>query len=49
MRGEIDPIDFILAEQLGCTLGEIGALPAREVELWRGWRTVRAALSEIQR
>lgn len=48
MRGEVDALDFILAEQWGCTLAEVRALPAAEVEEWRSWRVVRTELDKIR-
>lgn len=44
MRGEVDTLPFVLAEQWGCTLAEVDELPAIEVERWRAWHAVGAEL-----
>lgn len=43
----VDPLDFILAEALGKSLGEIRALPNAEIVQWRAffhWRKEMVAL-----
>lgn len=47
MRGEVDPLPFILAERWSCTLAEVEDMPAIEVERWRSWGIVRAELGKI--
>jgi hypothetical protein len=46
MLEEIDPIDFLLAESLGKSLGEVRALPNSEIVEWRAFLRWR---SEMQR
>ena len=41
MLGEVDSFDFLLAEKLGKSLGEVRAWPAIEVEQWRALYHVR--------
>lgn len=48
MRGEVDALDFVLAERLGLTLAQVGELPSAEVEAWRAWEVVRAATAGIR-
>lgn len=47
MLGELDATDFILAENLGKTLVEIGDMPNSEVVAWRAWLKYRAAMSDL--
>lgn len=47
MRGDIDPLDFVLAETLGKSLAEIRDLDNAEFIEWRAFRKVRDALTEL--
>ena len=47
MEGELDPFTFTLAEALGKTLGEIGAMPNRDYIAWRAFYTYRTAMAEM--
>lgn len=47
MLGDLDPLDFLLAEKLGKTLAEIRALPNAEVEAWRAFHRVRGELEKL--
>lgn len=47
MLGEVDATDFILAEKLGMTLGEVSEMPNREFVAWRSWLTYRAAMDDL--
>lgn len=48
IRRELDPIEFVLAEMLGMSLGEVRALPNREIEEWRGFLMFRAQTQELE-
>lgn len=48
LLGELDAIDFMLAQDLGMSLGDVRALPNSEVEEWRGWYQVRAQQAELE-
>lgn len=44
----VDPIDFVLAETLGMSLGQVRALPNTEVVEWRAflyWRNEMGRLN----
>lgn len=47
MTGEIDPLDFVLAEHLGQTLQTIRALPNLELEEWRARLAFLKAMREM--
>lgn len=47
MLGEIDAIDYVLAEKLGKSLGEIRALPNAEIVEWGAYLRVCAAHAEL--
>jgi len=47
MEGELDPFDFTLAETLGKTLAEIGAMSNNEYLRWRAhdvWQKAMAGM-----
>ena len=44
MLGERDQFDFILAEKLGKTLGEIHQMPNAEYVGWRAWYRYERAM-----
>jgi hypothetical protein len=46
MMGERSDFDFVLAETLGKTLGEIRATPNIEIVEWRAFYKYRAAMKE---
>lgn len=47
MLGEIDALDFMLAEALGKTLGEIRSMPNSELVEWRAYYRVRAEMEKL--
>jgi hypothetical protein len=47
MLEEIDPIDFILAENLGMSLGQVRALPNSEIVEWRAFLRYRAEMQKL--
>lgn len=49
MLGEVDVFDYVLAEKLGKTLGEVRAMPNDEYVEWRCYHEVRAALENPRR
>jgi hypothetical protein len=49
MLGDLDPLDFLLAEGLGKTLGEIRALPNAEVVEWRAFYKYRSEMEKLAR
>lgn len=48
MTGDVDGLDFVLAEQLGMTLAEVRALPNTEIVEWRAWHVYRTAMRDLQ-
>ena len=48
MEGELDPFDFMLAERLGKTLAEIGAMSNNEYLRWRAFHVWRQAMAEMK-
>ncbi len=49
MTGEVDAMEFLLAEALGKTLTEIRSLPERELQEWRGFYEWRHAMAAMER
>jgi len=47
--GETDPFDFVLARDLGLTLGQVHQLPHAEVVAWRAFYTWEKAMVEFTR
>lgn len=47
MQGDLDAYDFVLAERLHKTLGEVRAMPNSEIVVWRAWDTYRNAMREL--
>lgn len=47
MLGEVDSFDFVLAEALGKTLGEVRSLPNREYVEWRAFYRYRNAMDDL--
>lgn len=45
----MDPFDFVLAEALGKTLAEVGAMPNREYLAWRAFYKWRRAQQDLAR
>ena len=48
MEGELDPFDFLLAEQLGITLAQVGAMSNNEYLRWRAWHVYRTAMANMK-
>lgn len=46
--GAIDVFDFVLAESLGMTLGQVRAMPNVEYVQWRAFYKVRHALQNMR-
>lgn len=49
MQGEMDTFPFVLAQDLGRTLEEVGAMPNREYVAWRAYYTYHAAMAKLQK
>lgn len=49
MTGEVDTLDFLVAEALGRTLEEVRALPQYEMTEWKAFYTYRAAMTDYAR
>lgn len=49
MLGDIDVLDFLVAETTGRTLAEVRALPQAEVTEWKAFYTYRAAMEQFHR
>lgn len=47
MEGDLDPFDFMLAEQLGLTLAQVGEMSNNEYVRWRAWHVYRQAMAEM--
>lgn len=47
MLGDADLISFVLAERLGKSLGEVRALPRREIEEWAAFYAYRDLHEEL--
>lgn len=47
MLGEIDAFDFVLAQDLGMSLGEVRDLPEAEVVEWRAFYLYRAEMEKL--
>ena len=48
MFGEVDVLDYLVAEALGKTLGEVRALPQAELTEWKAFYTYRAAMADFK-
>lgn len=48
MDGAADPFDFILAEALGMSLGQVRALPNSEIVEWSAFYKWRHAMQELE-
>lgn len=49
MEGDLDAFDFILAENLGMTLAQIGQMSNREYLGWRAFYTYRTAMRDMKK
>ena len=47
MRGEVDCLDFLVAEKLSMSLGQVRALPNAEMEEWRVFYEFRSAMEDF--
>jgi hypothetical protein len=47
MEGDLDPFEFVLAERLGLTLAQVGAMSNHEYLRWKAWHVYRQAMSEM--
>lgn len=47
MLDEIDPLDYVLAENLGKTLAEIRAMPSRDFAEWRAFLYYRSEMQQL--
>lgn len=47
MCGEVDALDFVLAEKLGMTLAAVRSLPNSEIVEWRQFYEYRAAMADL--
>lgn len=47
MLGEVDTIDFLLAEALGKSLSEVRAMPNAEVVEWRAFYRYRTEMEKL--
>ena len=47
MEGDLDPFDFMLAEKLGLTLAQVGAMSNHEYLRWRAFHVYRNAMAEM--
>lgn len=49
MEGELDPLDFVIAEKLGATIEEMeDRLSNREYLAWRAFHVYRAAMRDFE-
>lgn len=48
MEGEMDAFDFILAERLGKTLAEVGAMSNHEYLRWKAWDVYVKAMKAMK-
>lgn len=46
--GELDGIEFVIAETVGAPLHEVRSWPNAEIEEWRGLFMVRAQQAELE-
>ena len=46
MLGEVDPIDFLIAQDIGMPLTLVRELPMSEIIEWRAWYAVKQALEK---
>ena len=44
----MDPFDFMLAEKLGLTLAQVGAMANREYLAWRAWHVYVNAMQDMK-
>ena len=49
MLGEHDPLDFVLAENLGMSLGQVRSLPNSEYVEWAAFYKYRHEMERLQR
>lgn len=49
MKSEVDHFPFILAEELGKTLGEIDAMPHAEYVQWKAWTVFKRSMQDHAR
>jgi hypothetical protein len=47
MLGEIDGIDFVLAENLGMSLEEVGQLSSLEITKWKAWHHIQHEMQKL--
>ena len=47
MLGDLDTFDFVLAQDLGMTLGAVRELPNAEVTEWRAYYRYRHAMDDL--
>jgi hypothetical protein len=48
MLGEIGDLEFVVAERLGLSLGQVHDLPNAELEDWRAFYEYRAAMRDLE-
>jgi hypothetical protein len=48
MEGELDQFPFVLAEKLGLTLAQVGAMSNHEYLRWQAWYVYRTAMEEMR-
>lgn len=49
MEGDLDPFDFVLAQDLGMTIGALRAMGNDEYLAWRAFYTWRKAMTDLAR
>jgi hypothetical protein len=49
MEGDLDPFDFQLAQKLGLTLEQVGAMSNNEYLRWRAYAVYRTAMDEMEK
>jgi len=48
MEGDLDHFPFMLAEKLGLTLAQVGAMSNHEYLRWKAWHVYRTAMEEMR-
>ena len=48
MLGDLDPLDFVLAEKLSMSLRQVRALPQAEITEWAAYLTWRGAMARFE-
>lgn len=48
MEGELDTFQFVLAQDLGMTLAQLGEMSFDEYLHWQAFYTYRAAMAELE-